>query len=60
MQGSKLITHRIKIVMKNNYWFRFSLRDLKETELMLNEFRLRSLGFVDEGEKTSKEIKAEK
>ena len=60
MQGSKLITYRLKIILKNGYWFRFSLRDLKETELMLNEFRLRALGYEDEGEKTIKQIKAEK
>ena len=60
MQGSKLITYRLKIILKNGYWFRFSLRDLKETELILNEFRLRALGYEDEGEKTMKEIKAER
>lgn len=60
VQGVKITTYRLKIIMKNNYWFRFSLRDLKETELMLNEFRLRAIGFEDEGEKTTKQLKAER
>lgn len=60
VQGVKITTYRLKIILKNNYWFRFSLRDLKETELMLNEFRLRAIGFEDEGEKTMKQIKAER
>lgn len=60
VQGVKITTYRLKIIMKNNYWFRFSLKDLKETELMLNEFRLRAIGFEDEGEKTMKQIKAER
>ena len=60
VQGVKITTYRLKIILKNNYWFRFSLRDLKETELMLNEFRLRAIGFEDEGEKTMKQIKTER
>ena len=60
VQGVKITTYRLKIILKNNYWFRFSLKDLKETELMLNEFRLRAIGFEDEGEKTMKQIKAER
>ena len=60
VNGSKITTHRIKVIMKNGSWLRFSLRDKKETDLMLNEFRLRGIGYEDEGEKTEKEIRAER
>ena len=60
VNGSKITTHRVKIFMKNGSWLRFSLRDKTETDLMLNEFRLRGIGYEDAGEKTEKEIRAER
>lgn len=60
IQGSKITTYRVKFIKHNGNWWRVSLRDRKETELMLNELRLRGIVFEDLGEKTEKEIKAER
>jgi hypothetical protein len=60
INGTKITTHRIRIFMKNGGWLRFSLRDKTETDLLLNEFRLRGFGYEDEGEKSEKEIKEER
>lgn len=57
INGVKHMTYRIKVIVNDNYWFRFSLRDKKELELMLNEFRLLGIGYEDEGEKTQKQLK---
>lgn len=60
IQGSKITTYRVKFIKHNGNWWRVSLRDRKETELMLNELRLRGIVFEDLGEKTEKEIRAER
>ncbi|MBR3081770.1 MAG: hypothetical protein IKH06_02825 [Clostridiales bacterium] len=60
IQGSKITTYRVKFIKHNGNWWRVSLRDRKETELMLNELRLRGIIYEDFGEKTEKEIKAER
>ena len=60
IQGSKITTNRVKFIKHNGNWWRVSLRDRKETELMLNELRLRGIVFEDLGEKTEKEIRAER
>lgn len=60
VNGSKFTTYRVKIFMNGGGWLRFSLRDNIETDLLLNEFRLRGIGYEDEGEKTEKEIRAER
>jgi hypothetical protein len=57
INGVKHMTYRIKVIVNDNYWFRFSLRDKKELELMLNEFKLLGIGYEDEGEKTQKQLK---
>ena len=60
VNGTKITTHRVKVFMKNGGWFRFSLKDKKEIDLLLNEFRLHGIGYEDAGEKTEKEIRAER
>lgn len=60
IQGSMITTYRVKFIKHNGNWWRVSLRDRKETELMLNELRLRGIIYEDLGEKTEKEIKAER
>lgn len=60
VNGTKITTHRVKVFMKNGGWFRFSLKDKKEINLLLNEFRLHGIGYEDAGEKTEKEIRAER
>ena len=60
VNGTKITTHRVKVFMKNGDWFRFSLKDKKEIDLLLNEFRLHGIGYEDAGEKTEKEIRAER
>ena len=60
IQGSKITTYRMKIIQQNGNWWRVSLRDKKETDLMINELRLRGIITEDLGEKTEKEIRAER
>lgn len=60
INGVKTTTYRLKFTLNNGSWIRFSMRDKKETELILNEFRLLGIGYEDIGEKTMKEIKAER
>ena len=60
VNGTKITTHRVKVFMKNGGWFRFSLKDKKEIDLLLNEFRLHGIGYEDAGEKTEKEIRVER
>ena len=40
IQGSKLVIYRLKISLNNGTFLWIGLRDEKETDLMLNEFRL--------------------
>ena len=60
IQGSKITTYRMKFIQQNGNWWRVSLRDKKETDLMINELRLRGIITEDLGEKTEKEIRAER
>lgn len=43
IQGSKLVIYRLKITLNNGAFLWIGLRDEKETDLMLNEFRLLSV-----------------
>lgn len=60
IQGGKFTTYRMKFIQQNGNWWRVSLRDRKETDLMINELRLRGIITEDLGEKTEKEIRAER
>lgn len=60
IQGNKITTYRVKFIQHNGNWWRVSLRDKKETDLMINELRLRGIITEDLGEKTEKEIRAER
>lgn len=47
IQGSNLVIYRLKISLNNGAFLWIGLRDEKETDLMLNEFRLRNIQHVN-------------
>ena len=50
IQGSKLVLYRLKITLNNGNYLQIGLRDEKETDLMLNEFRLQNIQYVNKAE----------
>ena len=52
IQGSKLVIYRLKITLNNGAFLWIGLRDEKETDLMLNEFRLLNVLYEIKTEKS--------
>ncbi|MBO4681003.1 MAG: hypothetical protein J5623_03795 [Clostridiales bacterium] len=60
VQGGTMKICMLKIMLNDERWLQIGLRDEKETDLMLNEFRLRAVPCKDGGERVMNDVKVKK